>query len=164
MNKIVSYTRVNLGIERLFAILLAFLWLGCKDSCPPRNENPPDRPSTLSVFIDNSGSMAALFYQNTRMQDFLIGNLIAGIQPVSESPQCFLISNKLDTVDINTLRDVVGARASIVRKFNGSGSPLHEHFATAMDITGKDGIGLFITDGILCASAAQLRRVQREIH
>jgi hypothetical protein len=148
----------------LVGILVGLTGVGCgNDECPPsytQSAAKNSKPGSVSIFIDNSGSMAALFYQNTKMQDFLISNLIAGIEPVTSSwgvaPQCFLISEKVDTIDIGTLRNVIGSKAGIVRRFNGSGTPLDQHLASTLEITGKDGIGIFITDGILCAPSSQL--------
>lgn len=166
MKKFLYLFRVGAIALLIIPLFLSCSGCGCYD-CPPAPMTAnTQKPTGINLFIDNSGSMAALIYQNTRMRDQLFNNIITGIEPIAQAweatTKCYLVSDKVDSIPFDTLQKIIGTKAHILKRFNGQGTPLDIHFANALGATGDNEIGIFVTDGIICATAQDIGQYKKE--
>ena len=138
------------------------------DDCPsaPLSKAQLEKPKGIHIFIDNSASMAPFMYRNTKMKQQLFNNVITGLDPLAiswDAPiKCFLVANKVVEIPIDTLKEVIGSKAAIIKRFNGQGTPLDLHFSNALAATKEDEIGILVTDGIMCATTEDITKFKKD--
>jgi hypothetical protein len=137
--------------------LAFFGWIATINFCCKRDTGDCTPPAIdkVNVFLDNSGSMRGLFYQETQFQanvyDF--GNRLGAPDYFGNKVHYFLASDSIRDISVDTFRVSINPTSNAIK---GAGTPFDKMLKSILEKTDSNDISVLFTDGIVSGTQADM--------